>query len=200
MDVQEAPFPESALEEVENLLFPFGVPAEGILELVIVLEDHNLRVRGFSELLGFVDRTYGRLSPRGIRSYARREDEQVRISEVRSGSYELIIETLANNTEAVTSLVMISLLIKYLPGALESLAASYRDYEEAKFTREKRKQLRKQIEEDEKLQSLDRNKQNQLVRYLDYLYERDRKHLKNVGEFSKRSVIDVLIRIANKVE
>ncbi|MCK4726856.1 MAG: hypothetical protein KAT29_13680 [Anaerolineales bacterium] len=200
MDVQEAPFPESALEEVENLLFPFGVPAEGILELVIVLEDHDLRVRGFSELLGFVDRTYGRLSPRGIRSYARREDEQVRISEVRSGSYELIIETLANNTEAVTSLVMISLLIKYLPGALESLAASYRDYEEAKFTREKRKQLRKQIEEDEKLQSLDRNKQNQLVRYLDYLYERDRKHLKNVGEFSKRSVIDVLIRIANKVE
>jgi ABC-type transport system involved in Fe-S cluster assembly fused permease/ATPase subunit len=132
--------------------------------------------------------------------YARREDEQVRISEVRSGSYELIIETLANNTEAVTSLVMISLLVKYLPGALESLAASYRDYEEAKFTREKRKQLRKQIEEDEKLQSLDRNKQNQLVRYLDYLYERDRKHLKNVGEFSKRSVIDVLIRIANKVE
>lgn len=200
MDVQEAPFPESALEEVENLLFPFGVPAEGILELVIVLEDHDLRVRGFSELLGFVDRTYGRLSPRGIRSYARREDEQVRISEVRSGSYELIIETLANNTEAVTSLVMISLLVKYLPGALESLAASYRDYEEAKFTREKRKQLRKQIEEDEKLQSLDRNKQNQLVRYLDYLYERDRKHLKNVGEFSKRSVIDVLIRIANKVE
>jgi hypothetical protein len=200
MDVQEAPFPESALEEVENLLFPFGVPAEGILELVIVLEDHDLRVRGFSELLGFVDRTYGRLSPRGIRSYARREDEQVRISEVRSGSYELIIETLANNTEAVTSLVMISLLVKYLPGALESLAASYRDYEEAKFTREKRKQLRKQIEEDEKLQSLDRNKQNQLVRYLDYLYERDRKHLKNVGEFSKRSVIDVLIRIANKGE
>lgn len=200
MDMQHAPFPESALEEVENLLFPSGVPAEGILELVIVVEDHDLRVRGFSELLGFVDRTYGRLSPRGIRSYARREDEQVRISEVRSGSYELIIETLANNTEAVTSLVLISLLVKYLPGALESLAASYRDYEEAKFTREKRKQLRKQIEEDEKLQSLDRNKQNQLVRYLDYLYERDRKHLKNVGEFSKRSVIDVLIRIANKGE
>jgi hypothetical protein len=200
MDMQDAPFPESALEEVENLLFPFGVPAEGILELVIVLEDHDLRVRGFSELLGFVDRTYGRLSPRGIRSYARREDEQVRISEVRSGSYELIIETLANNTDAVTSLVLISLLVKYLPGALESLAATYKDYEEARFTREKRKQLRKQIEADENLQSLSRNKQDQLVRYLDYLYERDRKHLKNVGEFSKRSVIDVLIRIANKGE
>jgi hypothetical protein len=152
-------------------------------------------VRGFSELLGFVDRTYGRLSPRGIHSYAKREDEQVRIAEVRSGSYELIIETLANNTEAVTSLVVISLLIKYLPGALESLAASYKDYEEGKYTREKRKQLRRQIEEDEKLQSLGRNHQNQLVRYLDYLYERDRKHLKNVGKFSMQSVIEVLIRI-----
>ena len=198
MDVQDAPFPGSALEEVEKLLFPTGVPAEGILELVIVLEDHDLRVRGFSELLGFVDRTYGRLSPRGIRSYARREDEQVRISEVRSGSYELIIETLANNTDAVTSLVLISLLVKYLPGALESLAASYRDYEDARYTQEKRNQLRKQIEADENLQSLSKNKQDQLVRYLDYLYERDRKHLKNVGEFSKRSVIDVLIRIVNK--
>ena len=198
MDVQDAPFPGSALEEVEKLLFPTGVPAEGLLELVIIVKDHDLRVRGFSELLGFVDRTYGRLSPRGIRSYARREDEQVRISEVRSGSYELIIETLANNTEAVTSLVLISLLVKYLPGALESLAASYRDYEDARYTQEKRNQLRKQIEADENLQSLSKNKQDQLVRYLDYLYERDRKHLKNVGEFSKRSVIDVLIRIVNK--
>jgi len=200
MDVQDAPFPKSALEEVENLLFPSGVPAEGMLELVIIVEDHDLSVRGFSELLGFVDRNYGRLSPRGIRSYARREDEQVRISEVRSGSYELIIETLANNTDSVMSLVVISLLVKYLPGALESLAASYRDYEEAKFAREKRVQLRKQIEDDEKLKSLDRNKQNQLVSYLDYLYERDRKHLKSVGKFSKQSVIDVLIRIVNKGE
>ena len=195
MNVQDAPFPESALEEVENLLFPSGIPAEEMLELVLIVEDHDLSVRGFSELLGFVDRTYGRLSPRGIRSYAKREDEQVRISEVRSGSYELIIETLANNTEAVTSLVVISLLIKYLPGALESLAASYKDYEEGRYTREKRKQLRRQIEEDEKLQSLGRNHQNQLVRYLDYLYERDRKHLKNVGKFSMQSVIEVLIRI-----
>jgi len=199
MDMQHAPFPESALEEVENLLFPSGIPAEGLLELVIILEDYDLSVRGFSELLGFVDRTYGRLSPRGIRSYAQKEDEQVKISEVRSGSYELIIETLANNTEAVTSLVLISLLVKYLPGALESMAASYKDFEEARYTREKRKQLRKQIEEDEKLQSLDKNKQNQLVNYLDYLYERDRKHLKNVGRFSKQSVIDVLIRITNKI-
>ena len=147
-----------------------------------------------------MDRTYGRLSPRGIRSYANREDVQVRISEVRSGSYELIIETLANNTEAVTSLVVISLLIKYLPGALESLSASYKNYEEARYTKEKREQLRKQIEDDENLQSLSRNKQDQLVRYLDYLYERDRKHIKNVGLFSKQSVIDVLIRIARKGE
>ena len=200
MDVQDTPFPKTVLEEVEDLLFPSGVPDEGMFELVIILEDRDLSVRGFSELLGFVDRTYGRLSPRGIRSYAKREDEQVRISEVRGGSYELIIETLASNTDAVTSLLVISLLVKYLPGALESLAASFRDYEEARFTREKRKQLRKQIEEDEKLKSLDKNKQNQLVKYLDYLYERDRKHLKNVGKFSKRSVIDVLIRIANKGE
>jgi hypothetical protein len=200
MDVQDAPFPESALEEVENLLFPSGVKAEEMLELVLVVEDHDLSVRGFSELLGFVDRTYGRLSPRGIRSYARREDEQVRISEVRSGSYELIIETLANNTEAVTSLVVISLLIKYLPGALESLSASYKDIEEGRYTREKRNQLRKQIEEDDNLQSLSRNKQDQLVEYLDHLYERDRKHLKNVGMFSMQSVIDVLIRIAKKDE
>lgn len=200
MKVQDVPIPKSALEDVEDLLFPASLPAEGMLEMVIILEDRDLSVRGFSELLGFVDRTYGRLSPRGIRSYARREDEQVRISEVRGGSYELIIETLASNADAVTSLLVISLLVKYLPGALESLAASFRDYEEARFTREKRKQLRKQIEEDEKLKSLDKNKQNQLVKYLDYLYERDRKHLKNVGKFSKRSVIDVLIRIANKGE
>ena len=200
MDVQDAPFPRSALEDVEDLLIPSGVPDEGMLELVIILEDRDLSVRGFSELLGFVDRTYGRVSPRGIRSYAKREDDHVRISEVRGGSYELIIETLASNADAVTSLLVISLLVKYLPGALESLAASFRDYEEARFTREKRKQLRKQIEEDEKLKSLDKNKQNQLVKYLDYLYERDRKHLKNVGKFSKRSVIDVLIRIANKGE
>lgn len=200
MDVQDSPFPKAALEEVENLLFPSGVPADGMLELVIIVEDHDLSVRGFSELLGFVDRTYGRLSPRGIRSYARRENEQVRISEVRSGSYELIIETLANNTDSVMSLVVISLLVKYLPGALESLAASYKDYEEARYTREKRKQLRKQIEDDENLKSLSRNKQDQLVEYLDHLYERDRKHLKNVGMFSMQSVIDVLIRIAKKDE
>jgi hypothetical protein len=200
MNSNEIPFPEATLKDVEEILFPAGIPAEGVLELVIVLEDHDLRVRGFAELLGFVDRTFGRLYPRGIRSYARREDEQVTISEVRSGSYELIIEALANNSEAITSLVVISLLVKYLPGVLESLAASYRDYEEARYAREKRKQLHKQIEDDEKLKSLDREKQNQLVSYLDYLYERDRKHLRNVGRFSQQSVIDVLIRTAKKVD
>lgn len=200
MDDHDVLIPEAALEEVETLLFPDGLPDEGMLELVIILEDRDLSVRGFSELLGFVDRTYGRLSPRGIRSYARREDEQVRIAEVRSGSYELIIETLANNTEAVTSLVLISLLVKYLPGALESLAASYRDYEEGRLTREKRKELQKQIEKDEKLNTLNKDRQQELAQYLDALYERDRKHLKNVSNFSKQSVIDVLIRTAKKLQ
>ena len=200
MDYQKVSFPEDALEEVEKLLFPDGLPAESMLELVIILEDRDLSVRGFSELLGFVDRTYGRLSPRGIRSYARREDDQVRIAEVRSGSYELITETLANNTEAVTSLVLISLLVKYLPVALESLAASYREYEEGRLTREKRKVLQKQIEKDEKLNTIDKDRQEELAKYLDALYERDRKHLKNVSNFSKQSVIDVLIRTAKKVQ
>ena len=50
MNVQDAPFPESALEEVENLLFPSGIPAEEMLELVLIVEDHAVSVRGFSEL------------------------------------------------------------------------------------------------------------------------------------------------------
>jgi hypothetical protein len=193
-----APYPRLAIEEIEELLIPPGASTSDHVELVISIDEKNLRIRGLSDLLGFIDRTYGRLYPKGIRSYALRENEHVNITKVKKGSWELVIDALIENREAVTTLLMIRLAVKYLPGILESLSSSYKNYQEAMYTKQKRKALRNQMQQDDELKSLKRNRQDQLAQFIDYLYESDVTMVRNASKFCRKSTNDVFIQIKSQ--
>jgi hypothetical protein len=195
MESLPAPFPKLAIQEVEDLLVPSDARKAQSLEFVLAIDNNDLRIRGLSDLLAFIDRIYGRLYPKGIRSYARTAYEHIRISRIKKGSWEAVIRAVLENKEAITALLIIRLAVKYLPGILESLSTSYSNYENAKYTREKRKALRSQMNKDAELSSLDRKRQDQLARFLDHLYEMNVTMVKNASKFTRESVIDVYIRL-----
>jgi hypothetical protein len=193
-------YPQEVIDQLERNFLPPGAGPEDILELTVSVDDSNLRVRGFSAFLGFIDRAYGRLSPRGIRSYAQKHEEQLTISRVQPGSLEMLLEALAQNKEALTGLVILGMALKYLPAVFESLASAYRDYEEARYTRERRRQLMKQIEADEQAKALEKRQKEQLAELLDRLYAAERDNLRAAGEFAAQNLRQVRLRFTGRQE
>ncbi len=59
------------------------------LELIIKIKDEDVNVRELATYLSLLDRLYGRLSPKGLRSYSRSKNTQLKVSEFRKGSLEL---------------------------------------------------------------------------------------------------------------
>jgi hypothetical protein len=59
------------------------------LELSIRFRETNVSVREFAAYLSLLDGVYGRLTPRGYRSYALSQSEHLRIAAIRIGSAEL---------------------------------------------------------------------------------------------------------------
>ena len=154
-----------------------------VLELHIVLDDTNLWVRGLANFLELTDRFYGRSDPRGLRSYAHRRDDQIEIAEVRRGSIELVLSEIVAHTDKVAPIFVLYLLLKYLPEFLKSIVSVYKDFEEAKYTKVRREQLEKQMEEDEETQNLAETQRKELVEVLDNIYVAEREALRKTEDF-----------------
>ena len=115
---------------------------------------------------------------------------QLNITSFRRGSLELIIRDLVSNSELIAALIVIRFLLKYIPAGLKDLASAYRELEEASFTRQRRKQLREQINADKELVSLDHVVKRRLVTFLDLLYQREGRMLPKVRRFALHYVKD----------
>jgi hypothetical protein len=140
------------------------------VELQIELDNTGLLVRGFSNYLELIDRFYGRLYPRGYRSYAQRPDEQVEFAEVRPGSLELIISEIVASSQTVAPVVVLYLLLKYLPEFLKSIVSTYKDFEEAKYLKVRSTQLEKQMQDEDEIKNLDQDQRQELVKVIDEMY------------------------------
>ncbi|HOY70358.1 MAG TPA: hypothetical protein PL131_06645 [Methylotenera sp.] len=189
--------PDVALTELKNIFIPENTPKDSFFELSIRITDQDLTIRDLSAFLDFIDRIYGRLSEKGLRSYANSEHGHLRISELRKGSWELLLE------EAITSgyshaLVIILIAVKYLPPAVESFANAYSQIEQGRLASANRRRITKEMKQDNQLAVLGQARINQLSMLLEYLYQKEDEKLYRTIRFVKTRLIDINIRVKRK--
>ncbi len=62
---------ESLIHKLGHIFSVKDESESNFLELVIKIKDENVNVRELTSYLSLLDRLYGRLSPKGLRSYSR---------------------------------------------------------------------------------------------------------------------------------
>ncbi len=193
------PNPRNALEELRYLIIPPDLPDDSVVELVIKISNKNISIRDLSAFLEFIDHIHGRLTPEGLRSYARREYGHLEISRIKEGSWELILETTLSYLKQSEILLIIWLAIKYLPQAAQTFASAYNDYEQGRLARVNRKRIRMQMEGDEKLMSLDPKRRRDLITLIDILYTKEAGKLTRVNRFARKGLMDINISVRKNV-
>ena len=144
------PRPRATLAQLRGAVIPEDAPRDASIQLIIVMNDSDVNIREFGAYLGLIDRTYGRLSHKGLASYSQTPYAQLAVS-FRQGSLDVILSALISHIDSVTSIVVLRYLLKYLPTGLKEVAAAYRDYEEGRLVRERRRQLREEVKKDQEL-------------------------------------------------
>ena len=179
-------YPHEAVEELTRLIVPEGAAGDDRIELTISFGEAGLNVRDLSGYLEFIDRAYGRLVSEEFRSYAQRPTEQIQVTEFRPGSVEMIFQEVLANADKVSSTILVGILLKYLPAAIESLAAAFKDFEEARLIRLRREKLRKKLQQDQELKRLSSDSLEQLVVYLDMIYQLEHRNLPPARRFAEK--------------
>ena len=191
------PRPRTTLTRLREAVIPENTPSDASIQLIITMNDSNVNIRGFSAYLTLIDRTYGRLDPKGLASYAQTPYAQLEVS-FRHGSLNVIISAFVSHIGDVTAIVVLRYLLKYLPTGLKDVAAAYRDYEEGKLVRERRRKLREEVKEDQELAAFDGHRKNEIVAFLDMLYWAERRQLPAAQRFAVRYVQRVIILLDRK--
>lgn len=179
--------PRTALSDLKELTLPSGLSSETVVQLVIRVNDENLRVRDWAAYLNLIDRIYGRLTADGLLSYALTTPKHLEIERIGQGSLEIILQEVASNIDIVTVFLIIRYVLKYLPDA-------YLKYERGRHTRMRRKRLRQQIQQDEELAALEKRRQDQLIEFMDRLMKREQRQLPRAKRFSDMSVLEITMR------
>jgi hypothetical protein len=190
--------PKNALEELRHLMIPSDLPGNSTIQLVIRINAEDISIRDFSAFLDLIDDIHGRLSPNGLRSYARREFGHLKISKFQEGSWELIIEKTLSYVRQSEILLVIWLVLKYLPQAFQTFASAYNDYEQGRLARENRKRIKMQMEKDEKLRTLSPRRRADLITLIDILYSKESVKLPRASRFARRALLDVEVRVSKR--
>ena len=185
------PVPKRLIVNLLKRFLPEHYTGDDKLELTIRLKAKDISVRQLAAYLNFLDKAYGRLTPKGIAHYARTPEYELRVSEIKHGSIEIVIANLLSDPESIKALIIVGLLLKYMQGTIKSVLASYRDYEEARLARARRQQIKEQIKHDKRLAELPDRQVNQLSHLLDLMYGMDMRNLPKAHKFSKETVIEV---------
>jgi hypothetical protein len=124
--------PQSALDDLTHLYVQADIRHEQALaELTIRVANSDLSVRGFASYLSLADRIYGRLTEIGLKSYSQMRSSQLRISEIRQGSIELVISQALTHIGDATPLVTLWLFLKFLPVIIKSSSEAAKNYADA---------------------------------------------------------------------
>ena len=200
MPQKSNPYPDEILESLVQNLIKSQPQVTDCLELVVSIAEVDLNLRDLSGYLDLADRVYGRLVTDGLRSYAQLPSKQIRITEVRSGSFEMVFQEMLANMDKVSATVLVGLLLKYLPAAVESLSAAYKDYQEAQLTKLRREKLRQEMEKDQDLKNLDYHGLDLLVAYLDQTYQSEKRTLPSACRFAEKYVQKISFSLVRKTE
>ena len=186
--------PVNALRELSTLIL--SDQAEGdLIELSVRTISGNLSVRDMAAFLEVIDHVYGRSTRTVFRSYARRESGHLQFSEVRQGSFELVIKQALKLANSSYPILILWLCLKYLPAAVHSLASAYNEYQQAALTRQNRKRIRQEMDRESILTQLPKERKNQLAQLIEAMWNRERVLLPRAARFARNCVMEVSIRI-----
>jgi len=194
METLPAKLTWNALWDLAHSYLPQDLSTDATLELIISIDDENINVRELSAYLSLIDRIYGRLSPKGLNSYAHKESGQLEIGELRKGSLELVISEAASHFREVAVLIVLWQVLKQLP----NIAAAFKDYQEAMLARQNRKRIKQEMQREESLQRLDKKRLNELVTVVNTLLTTEHKHLNAPIRFAQTRVKFVTIKVKEK--
>ena len=173
------PKPTDVIKEVKKEILPEKIKSDDFTELTIKIDDSKVNIREFGAFLTTLDKFYGTLSEEGIYRYAHKEEKQIKISEFREGSLEIVIQE-ALNQLSFDKIAMIWIALKYLPTGIKllsesalNLASTYKYVEEGRTIKLKRQELERKIIEDERLPNLDERKVNQLIDFLEWINSKE---------------------------
>lgn len=199
MNQLPANVPRSAIREMCGAFIPEDEPSDSFIEVSLRLADEGLELRDLSAFLELVDRIYGRLSEKGLQSYARREYGHLQVQEIRRGSWELILhEVIASGYSH--ALILVYLAVKFLPKTIESIATSYNQIEQGRLARQQRKRIRAEMEQDAQLVKLSKERRNQLATLVEALHEKENERLYRATRFARRRLKGVSIQIRKRDE
>jgi hypothetical protein len=184
--------PGNAIEAVQASVLPSPLPRNAVLELIISLDPTELKARDLASYLSLIDHVYGRLDPRGLLSYAHRKEGHIEISDVRTGSVDMVIAELIEHSPP---LVVVFLALYYLPEALRNLATAFHEYEEGRLTRLRRSQLRDRVRQDAQLAQISDRHKEQIVVLLDTIYVLEQGDLAGAQRLARARVRSVRIRV-----
>lgn len=190
-----SPISKSIMKSLFSAFVPESYSEKDKFELTIRLKGKNVSVRQFASYMRFLDKAYGRLTPRGLVSYSRTPENELKIEEIRHGSLEIIISKFLSEPDSINALILVGLLLKYLPGFIKSTLSAYRDYEEGRLARARKQQIKEQIKKDKRLGELSDRHIYQLTQFLDTMYSMDIRNLPKAHKFSSDTVIEVEFNI-----
>jgi hypothetical protein len=115
------PTPRATLVSLRRAVIPEDAPGDALIQLIITVDNSEVKIRQFSAYLSLIDRTYGRLSPQGLASYSHTSYAQLGVSFQR-GSLDIIISELLSHIDSITAIVVLRYLLKYLPTGVKEVA------------------------------------------------------------------------------
>jgi hypothetical protein len=193
--------------DIQKLLAPDLTAATTAIDLVVNVDAEDLNLRDCSRFLTLIDRAYGRLLYGDLRKYAWDEMAQIRISEMRPGSWQLVLTQVLHVIPDPTAILVLYVLLKLLPRAVQQgadavlkLSTAYKNYEQARLARANRKKLRKEMDEDEELRQLPTQRKKQLAEIIDVLIREDPAISNPALDFSETSFRRVTIRLRTSKE
>lgn len=180
--------PVGTLRALGQAFVPVASSEAENLRLSIHISDKDISIRDLAAFLDLTDRMYGRLSEKGLLSYAHRERDHVQISRLRQGSWQLeLIEVLGSTQSFV--LVLIGIILKYLP----TFAEGYNNIQQGRLADQRRKQIHDQLKKDEHLNNMDARKLADISNQIDNLLEKDKDLLHRASRFAEKNLLKVEI-------
>lgn len=151
------------------------------LELTIKIQQSDINIKELSSYLEFIYKLDGHLSELSFARYSHNQRQQIEISEVRFGSWDIVIERILNGIDA-DRLAIIYFTLKFLPKIIETfidkvhtyyqILETRENYLEKRENRKKRKELRKLINNEQELSFLDKMQKEKIVLVIESLYEK----------------------------
>lgn len=200
--------------DLSALIMPNSSQDFESIALIIKIKKEKLNVKDFGSYLNFIYRIDGHLSEQGLLSYSHYPDNQIAISEIKIGSYDIIFEWFKNTLNNYNNVVLLYLVLKFLPKVIQSyLDTIYKGYEildiredylekkqkretkELKAQREKKEKrvYKKELRElfDEELPDLDKKQKEKLVETVALLYLKAGYNNVSAARFAKRVMEDI---------